>query len=96
MLRMLERGAAVLPVHDSFIVRSSYKEELEEVMSQVFLERYRVESRMKAELNVLEESSLAKQREGHNAKLVPQRFGLIAYFEEMKRYSRHNNLWGMN
>lgn len=96
MLRMLERGAAVLPVHDSFIVRSSYKEELEEVMSQVFLERYRVESRMKAELNVLEESSLAKQREDPNAKLEPRHFDLIAYFENMKEYSRHNNLWGMN
>lgn len=36
MLKMLDRGATVLPLHDSFIVRNSYESELEEIMSQEF------------------------------------------------------------
>jgi len=40
MLKMLKRGATVLPVHDSFIVRASYDVELEEIMTEAFEGRY--------------------------------------------------------
>lgn len=55
MLLMLERGAVVLPVHDSFIVRNSYDRELEEIMVAVFQEQYVRTAQLKYKKTMLEE-----------------------------------------
>ena len=61
MLLMLERGAAVLPVHDSFIVRTSYEEELQEVMEIAFEEIYGKKASLKTKKTVLLEESERKE-----------------------------------
>ena len=54
MLKMLERGAVVLPIHDSFIVRASYAEELEEMMRLAFEAKYS-EASIKPKKTVLDD-----------------------------------------
>ena len=63
MLSMLERGAAVLPVHDSFIVRNSYDSELEEIMVQVFEEQFGKTAKLKYKKTVLDEDQELKNKE---------------------------------
>jgi hypothetical protein len=55
MLRMLERGATVLPVHDSFIVRNSYDRELEEIMIEEFTSMFDSSAALKVKKTALEE-----------------------------------------
>ena len=56
MLRMiLERGAAVLPVHDSFIVKRSYEPELEEIMKEEFERAFVREAKLKIKKTAREE-----------------------------------------
>jgi hypothetical protein len=40
MLKMIDREAAVLPVHDSFLVRAGWDVDLEEVMIEAFKKHY--------------------------------------------------------
>jgi len=96
MLRMFERGATVLPVHDSFIVRSSYKEELEEVINQVFQERYQVESKMKAKPNVLVAPREVEEGEDNLLASPFLETSLEDIFKDMNNYSRYHHLWGMD
>jgi hypothetical protein len=58
MLRMMEHGAAVLPVHDSFIVRNGYDFELRQVMAEEF-ERQYGECGITAKPTMLEEKPCA-------------------------------------
>jgi hypothetical protein len=55
MLRMLELDATVLPVHDSFIVRNSYAEELEQVMKEEFESMFGRDAKLKYKKTVLDE-----------------------------------------
>jgi len=55
MLLMLARGATVLPVHDSFIVRNSYSDELEEMMDKAFQEMFDTPAKLKPKKTVLQE-----------------------------------------
>lgn len=55
MLRMLGRGAAVLTMHDSFIVRSSYDNELEEIMNEEFERAFGNKAKLKYKKTVGEE-----------------------------------------
>ena len=55
MLLMLERGTTVLPVHDSFIVRNSYSDELEEMMDKAFQEMFDTPAKLKPKKTVLQE-----------------------------------------
>ena len=96
MLRMLDRGVVVLPVHDSFIVRNTFKEELEEVMDQVFQERYRVKSKMKAKPNVLDVPRDVEEGEDNLRALPFLETSLEDIFKDMNNYSKHYYLWGMN
>lgn len=57
MLRMLDLGATVLPVHDSFIVRNSHANELEQVMIQEFEHMFGRNAKLKPKKTVLEENS---------------------------------------
>ena len=96
MLRMRDRGVVVLPVHDSFIVRSSYREELEEVMDQVFQERYRVKSKMKAKPNVLD---VPREVEEGEDNLLASSFletSFVDIFKDMNNYSKYHYFWGID
>jgi len=55
MLEMLHRGATVLPLHDSFLVRSSYEDELKEFMQLVFADFFGKEAKIKPKVSVREE-----------------------------------------
>lgn len=58
MLRMLSNSkATVLPVHDSFIVRRGYQDELREEMKQEFESRFGKEAKIKFKETALEEAS---------------------------------------
>lgn len=96
MLRMLDRGVVVLPVHDSFIVRNTYKEELEEVMDQVFQEQFHVESKMKAKPNVLDVPRDVEEGEDNLLASPFLETSLEDIFKDMNNYSKHHHLWGMN
>ena len=52
---MLARGAAVLPLHDSFIVRAGYEDELQELMERVFVDFFGKEAKIKPKVSVREE-----------------------------------------
>ena len=55
MLRMLGRGAAVLTMHDSFIVRNSYDDELEEIMNEEFEKAFGNKAKLKYKKTLGEE-----------------------------------------
>lgn len=60
MLEMMKRGATVLPVHDSFIVRNSYADELEQVMTEEFERMFEQKAKLSFKKTMLEE--VADQR----------------------------------
>jgi len=64
MILMLERGAVVLPVHDSFIVSNSYDLELEEVMKNVFEDQYGKNAKLKFKRTMLEEKQEELEAQG--------------------------------
>jgi len=92
MLKMIDRGATVLPIHDSFIVRASYKEELEEVMSEVFSRRFEKSAAIKPKRTVIEESSSKKAPpdEGQLLRFVSFEKVLI----DRKKYRKFFELFG--
>jgi len=57
MLKMLDRGVTVLPVHDSFIVRNSHANELERVMKEEFETMFGRNAKLKYKKTVLDEST---------------------------------------
>ncbi len=94
MLKMMERRAVVLPVHDSFIVRNSYEKELIEVMSEEFSTKYKQEARLKPKKTVLNE--IQEQRElevaqGLRTEGQPLELDLKEYFDKYKWY---RSIWG--
>lgn len=89
MLRMLERGATVLPVHDSFIVRNSYADELEEIMAEEFEKAFNGIAKLTPKRTVLEEMSDNRTDEEDKDFLSP--FDLNKSLEEM---SWESTIWG--
>lgn len=83
MLRMMELGSTVLPVHDSFIVKRGYQDELQQVMEEVFAETYGITPAMKTKPTILVE-------EGEPVEV--QSVSLLSYFET---YSKSRNLFGL-
>ena len=49
MLHFAKSGAAILPIHDSFIYHWGYQQELEDVMCDAFEEQFGVKARIKLE-----------------------------------------------
>jgi bifunctional DNA-binding transcriptional regulator/antitoxin component of YhaV-PrlF toxin-antitoxin module len=90
MLEMINRGAAVLPVHDSFIVRASREEELREMMELVFSEQFGKEARIKAKPNVYEASPEDKAEQLD--KFVTS--DLEALFKARENYKRTQKYFG--
>jgi hypothetical protein len=79
MLRMLERGATVLPLHDSFIVRNSYADELEEIMKEEFEKAFKGIAKLTPKKTVLDEVS-EKREDEEDA--ITMDFDLDEFLEE--------------
>ena len=95
MLEMLKRGATVLPVHDSFIVRNSYDEDLKEVMNVQFERMFGKEAKLKFQKTILDVEAKRKLESGE-AEVIT-----TANLEELFRrgvtpYGKHNQIWGFS
>ncbi|MBK6741721.1 MAG: hypothetical protein IPG66_01615 [Hydrogenophilales bacterium] len=93
MLRMKDLGAIVLPVHDSFIVRNSYEDELKQVMENVFVEQFGIKAKHKTKDNIYELNS----KKNNNANMFVEE-SLAEIYEELygNNYSKYRYLWGIN
>lgn len=92
MLLMLERGAVVLPVHDSFIVRNSYSLELEEIMVRVFEEQYRRTARLKYKKSGLEEIQEEREINGRTLEFVTDNLEELNTLNDNYRWYKY--MWG--
>lgn len=90
MLRMLEKGATVLPVHDSFIVRNSYQEELKQVMEEEFEKAFNGYARLKPKMTVFEELSECNKEKNKEEFL----FVTDDLKELHKKISWESTIWG--
>jgi hypothetical protein len=61
MLHFADKGVAVLPVHDSFLVHSGYENELEQVMVKAFKKRFRIEPRLKSDPRPVRMEALSEE-----------------------------------
>jgi hypothetical protein len=96
MLTMLKHGATVLPVHDSFIVRASYSDELEVVMERIFEAIFGKIARIKPKLTSYEEDQI-KRKEREERTGIVEKFvtdDLNKIFEERGSYNRVREIWG--
>ena len=90
MLQMAERGAVVLPVHDSFIVRASYEQELIEVMNEAFGRKYGIKPVMKTKVTVYGQ----ELSEGENTpKFVTLKLNELS--EYLNKYSETRKMFGI-
>jgi hypothetical protein len=93
MLRMiLERGAAVLPVHDSFIVKRSYEYELEEIMKEEFVSAFVREAKLKIKKTAREEREELNPRTDNENIFVEM--DLEVLLEEEQRSLWKRTMWG--
>lgn len=92
MLRMLERGATVLPVHDSFIVRNSYEDELKTVMEEVFTEMYKAKPAMKTKQTVLDKQGIEEDWENQPIQVTTD--DLEELLNNQQRFKNYYKLWG--
>lgn len=58
MLRMMDKGAVVLPIHDSFIVRNSYEDELWRVMHEEYQRQFGSTTFLKRDQTVLDKPDI--------------------------------------
>lgn len=91
MLRMIQRGSVMLPVHDSFIVRSSYCEELEEIMKEVFERRLGRSAQLKYKKTALDEYHEEREQSGREfvtddlAELLGSEYGNYGWYLSLWR-----------
>ncbi|MFC1567820.1 hypothetical protein ACFL3K_01280 [Pseudomonadota bacterium] len=85
MLHFAKRGIAVLPMHDSFIVRNSYEGELREVMDSGYIKIVGTKPEMKMKKTALEEDDERRKINNTQDSVVD------AYdiFEDMKKYNQY-------
>jgi hypothetical protein len=70
MLRMMDLGAVVLPIHDSFIVRNSYEEELRAVMEEEYQRTFGGTTFLKRDQTVLDPIESNENAENRDLKPV--------------------------
>lgn len=87
MLRMMDRGATILSLHDSFIVRNSYDIELEEIMSEEYSREFGEQAKLKYKKTVGEERGEAQTQASGDF----FEFNLGQYFQE---YTNYFSIWG--
>ena len=93
MLRMiLERGAAVLPVHDSFIVKRSYEYELEEIMKEEFVSAFVREAKLKIKKTAREEREELNPRTDNENIFVEMDLEVLLEEEQGSVWKR--TMWG--
>jgi len=96
MLTMLKHGATVLPVHDSFIVRASYSDELQGVMERMFETNFGKVARIKPKLTSYEEDHI-KRKEREERTGIVEKFvtnDLNQIFELQGSRKRFREIWG--
>ena len=95
MLEMLKRNATVLPVHDSFIVRNSYDQELEEVMNNEFARMFGKKAKLSFKRTALEDDATRKLELGESG--VSTTTNLEELFRRgVAPYGKHNQIWGFS
>lgn len=94
MLEMLKRGATVLPVHDSFIVRNSLDKELEEVMRAEFRRLFGQTAKLAFKKTVLEEVAEERVRRG-DAPVFEVDDLEVLYDNQISQYSKYHQIWGI-
>ncbi len=70
ILRMMDRGAVVLPIHDSFIVRNSYEDELWNVMLEEYEKAFGYTTFLKRDQTVLDPIESNEDPENQAPRLV--------------------------
>lgn len=94
MLQMHDLGATVLPVHDSFIVRNSHSDELEEVMKNVFEEQYAQSASLKYKKTMLEEVQLEHEANGQTQNFVTNSLTQLLS-DRLDEYKWNISMWGL-
>lgn len=95
MLKMLKRGATVLPLHDSFLVLQSYREELEEIMKDEFEKMFYKSARITLKQTAIEVEFKEKERQEELSGI--KKYFLTDDFEELLRvntHKRYREIWG--
>lgn len=95
MLEMLKRGATVLPVHDSFIVRNSYDKELEEVMHVQFERMFGKTAKLKFKKTVLDVEAERKLESGESEVIATTDLEEL-FHQEVTPYRKHTQIWGFS
>jgi CRISPR/Cas system endoribonuclease Cas6 (RAMP superfamily) len=91
MLRMLESGSTILPVHDSFIVRNSYETELEEIMQEEYERAFASTAKLKVKRTALQ--ATCESQHPHEATIV--NMNLKTLFQNLQEYSWETSIWGV-
>lgn len=96
MLTMLKHGATVLPVHDSFIVRASYDDELEVVMERIFEANFGKVAKIKPKLTSYEEYHIKRKEREERTGIVEEFHStrLVDLYEEVGSRNRVREIWG--
>lgn len=98
MLRMMKLGATVLPVHDSFIVRSTYQTELVVVMGEVFTEIYGKSAALKVKVTSYDEAQERKVKDRNyredEVEFVSTDLELLVK-NQIDNYKWYTNIWGL-
>ena len=92
MLEMLKRNATILPVHDSFIVRNSYDQELEEVMNAEFTRMFGKQAKLSFKRTVLEDDAARRLESGESETFTTTDLAEIA--ANLGEFSIHKRIWG--
>jgi hypothetical protein len=94
MLRMLESGSTILPVHDSFIVRNSYETELEEIMQEEYERAFASTAKLKVKRTALQATSEdSESQHPHEATIV--NMNLKTLIQNLQEYSWETSIWGV-
>lgn len=92
MLRMIKLGAAVLPLHDSFIVRNSYEGELRAVMEEEFQAMFGQEGHLTAKPTMLEN----RKKKDSDEEFDFTTDDIKEILEEMKKKEWAREMFGIN
>jgi len=95
ILMMMDRGATVLPVHDSFVVRNTYQNDLIKVMESVFTEFYGKSASLKVKTTSLDQYYKKNQiNNGINSNFVND--DLSEFIQDrINNYKWNRNIWGL-
>ncbi len=88
MLRMMALGAVVLPIHDSFIVRNSYEDELWNVMLEEYEKAFGYTTFLKRDQTVLDPVESNEDPENRVPKFISDDLDEILNFDNKTWYKQ--------